>query len=62
MNYTERKMLTAKDVANICHVSVSYGYKLISRLNRELTQKGYIIIRGKVDEKYFYRRLFPEVI
>lgn len=62
MNYTERKMLTAKDVSMICQVSISYGYKLINRLNRELTQKGYIIIHGKVDEKYFYQRVFPDSI
>lgn len=61
MNYEARKMLSAEEVASICNVSVSYGYKLISRLNRELTQKGYIIIHGKVDEKYFYRRVFTEV-
>lgn len=61
MNYTERKMLSAEDVAAICQISVSYGYRLIKRLNQEMAQKGYITIHGKIDEKYFYHRMFSEV-
>ena len=36
MNITERKMLNSKQVAEILGISVSYAYKVIDQLNKEL--------------------------
>ena len=61
MYLTHRKMLRAKEVAEIFEISVSYAYKIIEQLNKELTNAGYLTIQGKVDSHYLYQRYFPEV-
>jgi hypothetical protein len=60
MNITERKMLNAKQVAELLDISVSYAYKVIDQLNKELSKAGYLTISGKVDSLYLYKRFFPE--
>lgn len=59
MNITERKMLNAKQVAELLDISVSYAYKVIDQLNKELMKAGYLTISGKVDSLYLYKRFFP---
>lgn len=58
MNST-RKMLNAKQVAELLGISVSYAYKVIEQLNRELSKAGYLTINGKVDSLYLIKRFFP---
>ena len=60
MYITERKMLNAKQVAELLDISVSYAYKVIDQLNKELTKAGYLTISGKVDSLYLYKRFFPK--
>lgn len=54
-----RKMLNAKQVAELLGISVSYAYKVIEQLNRELEKAGYLTIHGKVDSLYLSKRFFP---
>ena len=54
-----RTMMNAKQVSEYLGVSVSYAYKIIDRLNRELEKAGYLTIHGKVDSLYLSRRSFP---
>lgn len=54
-----RKMLNAKEVAELLGISNSYAYKIIEQLNRELEKSGYLTIHGKVDSLYLNRRYFP---
>lgn len=61
MFLTHRKMLRAKDVAEIFEISISYAYKIIEQLNKELTDAGYLTINGKVDSLYLHERYFPQV-
>lgn len=60
MDGIERKMLNAKQVAELLGISVSYAYKVIDQLNKELTKAGYLTIHGKVDSLYLYKRFFPK--
>ena len=60
MDITERKMLNAKQVAELLDISVSYAYKVIDQLNKELAKAGYLTISGKVDSLYLYKRFFPK--
>lgn len=39
-----RKMLSAKEVAKVLEISVSYAYKIIDQLNEELKKSGYLTI------------------
>ncbi|MCH4154006.1 MAG: helix-turn-helix domain-containing protein [Saccharofermentans sp.] len=53
----KRKMFMRVDeVAEVLDVSVPYAYKLIRKLNKELKDRGCMIIAGRIDRKYFYER------
>lgn len=57
----ERMFVTADEVAEQTGMSKSFAYKLIQRLNGELERDGYVTIPGRVDKRYFARRLgLPE--
>lgn len=59
MNGSTGRMLSAKQVAEILDISVSYAYKIIDQLNRELEKSGYLTLHGKVDSLYLSKRFFP---
>ena len=45
------------EVAKVLDVSESYAYKIIKKLNKELAEKGKIVVSGRVNRKYFYPRI-----
>lgn len=53
-----KKFLSADDIAAIMEVSKGHAYKLIKRLNDELSAKGFIVVAGKVPRKYFEERCY----
>ena len=59
MDERTRKLLNAQQVSEYLGISVSYAYKIIDKLNRELEKAGYLTIHGKVDSLYLTRRYFP---
>lgn len=55
----ENKMfMKADEVAQVLEVSVPYAYKLIRKMNRELEERGCMVIAGRVDRRYFYERFY----
>ena len=52
------RMINAKQVAEVLNISVSFAYKVISQLNKELKHDGFLIIPGKVDSLYLTKRFF----
>ena len=50
--------MTALEVSEILGVSKPYAYRIISQLNEELSKKGYLTLRGKINRKYFYERIY----
>ncbi|MHB9924844.1 transcriptional regulator [Clostridium botulinum] len=47
------------DVAEILlDISISKAYRIIRQLNKELEQKGYITIAGRVPIKYFKEKYY----
>ena len=53
----DKSFLGANDIAEILGCSASYAYNIIWQLNAELQEKKYITVRGKVNAKYFYKRV-----
>lgn len=47
-----KQLYTAKEVAELCGISESSAYKIISKLNKELKSKGYLTFSGKVSRAY----------
>lgn len=54
----EKRFLNAEDVSQILECSKSYAYTVIKQLNEELKAKGFIIVHGKVNAKYFNERIY----
>lgn len=50
--------IKANEVATELGVSYSFACKLIRRLNKELTEKGFITIAGRVNRKYYEEKLY----
>ena len=45
--------INAAEIAEMTGVSKSYAYKMIQMLNKEMAQKGYMTITGKVNRRFF---------
>lgn len=56
-----KQLYTAKEVAELCGISESSAYKIISKLNKELKSKGYLTFGGKVSRAYFSERMYGGV-
>ena len=54
----DNKFIRAGEVAQELSVSKPYAYKLIKQLNKELEEKGFITIRGRVSRQYFEERIY----
>lgn len=46
------------DIKNILGISTSKAYKIIQQLNKELKEKGYIAVAGRVPVKYFNEKYY----
>lgn len=53
----ENLMYTAQDVAEMLSVSASKAYKLIQSMNKELEQQGKLVIRGKINRRFFDKKM-----
>lgn len=53
----DKRFLGANDIAEILRCSASYAYNVIRQLNAEMKEKNYITVRGKINAKYFYKRV-----
>ena len=48
----------AAEVAEALGISRPYAYKLVRELNKELEEKGFLTISGKVSRRYFEERIY----
>lgn len=55
------KFIRAEEVAEVMEISVPYAYKIIRKLNKELDDKGFITITGRVNRDYFNERIYNTV-
>lgn len=53
-----RTFITVKEIGEVLGVSESKSYSLVRDLNKELSQKGYMVIPGRVSRKYFEERFY----
>lgn len=52
------KLLGVEDVKALLGVKTGKAYEIIRQLNSELEAKGYLVVRGKVSEKYLRERFY----
>ena len=48
----------ARDIMDLLGVSESKSYQLIRKMNDELSEKGFLTVRGKVPRAYLEERFF----
>lgn len=53
-------VMNAQEVAEALSVSITMAYKVIRQLNAELAAKGKIVVRGKVNRRYFQEKTYQE--
>ena len=58
MKMADKMFLRVEDVAEEMGVSISYAYKLIRKLNKELKATGCITIPGRIDRKFFHEKFY----
>ena len=57
METNEKLMLTAEDVAEILQVKPSRAYTIIRQMNTDLAAMGKLVIRGRVNRRYFEQKI-----
>ena len=50
--------ITASELADYLGISKGMAYKVIRDLNKELAQKGYIVIAGKCPRRYIEEKYY----
>jgi transposase len=55
----EYRVLYVEDVMSILNISKKKAYRVIRRINKELMDRGYITIIGRVSEARF-REVYPD--
>ena len=53
-----RTFIAVKEIGELLGVSESKSYSIVRDLNKELTDKGYMVIPGRVSRKYFEERFY----
>ncbi len=49
---------TAAEVAQMLGISVGQAYRMFRQWNKELEEKHYLVIAGKIPVKYFYEKIY----
>lgn len=55
---SKQAFIHADEVAATLGVSKPYAYKVVRELNKELQEKGFLTISGKVSRRYFEERVY----
>lgn len=54
----EKKYMRVEDVAAYMEISIPMAYKIIRRLNSELSAQGYLVVAGRVSRHYFEQKVY----
>lgn len=57
-----KRFLNASDVASFMGISVPMAYKIIRRLNDELSAQGFITVAVKVSRCYFEQKVYGGIV
>jgi sugar-specific transcriptional regulator TrmB len=50
--------MTAEEVSNVLGVSKGYAYNIMKKYNKELENKGFIVIPGKIPTKFLAEKIY----
>ena len=49
----EKLFLTSNEVADLLNISQQQAYKIIRDMNKQLAEHGFLVLRGRINKKYF---------
>lgn len=58
----EKMMMTAKEVGDALCVKEGKAYSIIRELNKELSEKGYLTVAGRISRAYFHERVYGAAV
>ena len=58
MNNSKEIFINAAEMSEMLGISEGHAYKLIRQMNKELSDKGFLVIAGKVPRDYFAKRWY----
>lgn len=50
--------MTAQEVAETLGMSKAYAYKLIQEMNKEMAKGGYVVLHGKINRSFFFKKIY----
>ena len=53
-----RTFISVKEIGEMLGVSKTKSYDIVRDLNKELAERGYMVIPGRVSRKYFEERFY----
>lgn len=53
----EKIFMRVDEVAEALGISKSHAYKIVHQLNKEMARMGYITVSGRINRKYFMKKL-----
>lgn len=53
----EKSFMTVEEVAAELQVSKSKAYQIVRELNAELQKQGYLIVAGRVNTRFFHKKV-----
>lgn len=56
-----KRFLNVNDAADYLDISVPTAYKIIRRLNDELSKMGYLMVSGRVSKIFFEQKVYDGV-
>lgn len=54
----KKRFLNVNDISEYMSISIPMAYKIIRKLNNELSDQGYLTIAGKVSATYFEQKVY----
>ena len=54
----EKLFLTSNEVADLLNVSQQQAYKIIRDMNKQLAEHGFLVLRGRINKKYFMEQIY----
>lgn len=55
---SEKRYYTALEVGKMIGVGRTSAYSIVKKLNKELSDKGYLVVDGKISKDYFESKYF----
>ena len=57
---SEKRYYTALEVGKMIGVGRTSAYSIVKKLNKELSDKGYLVVDGKISKDYFESKYFSD--